>query len=857
MPFDFDDAYNLTSWMTDTTTKNIIQKYLILCPEQDMCLGSMFKRGYPIVDKSACTPCECDDSCVRRSTCCPSKFYRQTDTPDFIEYQKNTIVTEKETPMSCFEPLWNPIGIRSKRSYWMIKTCPNNINCISPPSINISSSTPVTSLATNQTYRTIQCALCNQEEMSSLVEWEKKKFCNSRSALFAEEDFNSLYQSVFALNPLCNIGFYPPTFYEDKVQPCVEYTHEDKCNESNTENNVVDAYLIKACQEFYLPYIFYNIIYKNIYCALCEHDITNLPIQYISGGFQWGEDFLPNPFSALIDFQQIPDKPIKKRLACAKNQMLDNRLNMCLDIECEVEYRYHNQSCSLVHQMVNENNYEINLIASVNDNEIHPTNISSQSILNAFQVFLRRKKLGKYLCRISILGSVESDHDVLDMAMVIELSIGNLHNTDQMLKYLLTIFSSFNLNNIPLYIPYNTLVNISFSLVGQSFHVYGSNLFNKKIENRFYVHPGSGKEMVVYNSLGTLYQGHESQNCLRGQMMSIVADWYRCPKVKIKTSDARMDISNFSVCLLDYGKCFTSIYFKQSLDKRSVSICLEQYLQSIKVIKSSFISSNDSLMSYFSLVCLSLSSLGSLATVTVFLLKGSCSRIADVNIIILATFVSFANITYILSKFFLWSRTLCIGIGMLVHFNWLSVVCWMSLCSFQVFQAFTSFHVSEVKVVPKVLSCLVMNLIICLSLVVINVVVSFVKSNRENFGYSVLTCYIADSDMVLFTFALPVGVLICINMFMFAVTVLRISKRINVQKSQEEHKMRAYFRLSTITGVTWLFGFLAQFTGHQLFDILHTVFSGGQGLFLYLAFGLSLTTKQKNSNHSKDSKTLT
>lgn len=272
---------------------------------------------------------------------------------------------------------------------------------------------------------------------------------------------------------------------------------------------------------------------------------------------------------------------------------------MCLDIECEVEYIYHNQSCSLVHQMVNENNYEINLIAFVNNNKIHPTNLSSQSILDAFQVFLRRKNLKKYLCRISILGSV----DVLYIAMVIELSISKLHNIDQMLKYLLNIFSSFNLNNIPQYIPFNTFIDISFSLVGQSFHVYGSNLFHKVIEKRCYVHPGSGKEMVLYNNLNALNQEHdERKNCLRGQMMSIVADWYRCPKVKIRTSDARMDISNFSVCLLDYGKCFASIYFKQSLDKRSVSICLEQYLQSIKVIKSSFISSNDSLMSYFSLL---------------------------------------------------------------------------------------------------------------------------------------------------------------------------------------------------------------------------------------------------------------
>uniref|UniRef100_A0A8W8KH11 SMB domain-containing protein n=1 Tax=Magallana gigas TaxID=29159 RepID=A0A8W8KH11_MAGGI len=388
---DFDETYSLTSWMTNTTAKNVIQEYLILCPGQDMCLGSMFKRNFSFWDNPACTPCECDDLCVIRSNCCPSKFYRQTDTPSFIEYHTNVSITRKQTPISCFEPLWNLKGLRSKRSYWMIETCSSNINCILPPSKNISSSTPVTSMATNQTYRNVQCALCNQEEIASLVEWEKIKFCNSRSALFAKEDINSLYQSVFSSNPVCNIGFDPPTFYEDKVQPCVAYTIEDKCNESNT-NKVVDAYLIKACQEFYLPYTFFKTIYKNIYCALCEHDFILLPIQYYSGGYGQNDDFLPNQFSALIDFQQIQDEPIKKSLECAKNQILDNRLNMCLDIECEVEYRYHNQSCSLVHQMVNKNNYEINLIASitVNDREMHPTNTSSQSILDEFVIFLEQ-----------------------------------------------------------------------------------------------------------------------------------------------------------------------------------------------------------------------------------------------------------------------------------------------------------------------------------------------------------------------------------------------------------------------------------------------------------------------------------
>lgn len=191
---------------------------------------------------------------------------------------------------------------------------------------------------------------------------------------------------------------------------------------------------------------------------------------------------------------------------------------------------------------------------------------------------------------------------------------------------------------------------------------------------------------------------------------------------------------------------------------------------------------------------------------------------------------------------------------MLVHFCWLSVICWMSLFFFQIFQTFTSFRISKVKVISKISYCLIVNLIICSSMIAINVTVSYVRSNGENLGCSLLTCYIADSDMVMYTFALPIGSFMVINIFMFLVTSIRVFKKINVQKSKYDRKFGTYFRLSTITGTTWMFAFLALFTGFQLFDIVHTVLSGGQGLFLYLAFGISLTTKHIHNNHRKDTK---
>lgn len=180
----------------------------------------------------------------------------------------------------------------------------------------------------------------------------------------------------------------------------------------------------------------------------------------------------------------------------------------------------------------------------------------------------------------------------------------------------------------------------------------------------------------------------------------------------------------------------------------------------------------------------------------------------------------------------------------------------MSLSSFQIFHSFTSFNLTKVKVIPRVLTSLMVNLFICSSLVATNVIQSYVTSNGENLGYSVLTCYIADPEMILYTFTLPVGLLVCINIFMLAVTVFRISNKVDVQKSKDKERTGAYFRLSTIAGATWIFGFLDQFTGFQFFSILHTLFNGGQGVFLYLAFGAPLPNIKSIVSRSHASKSV-
>lgn len=168
-----------------------------------------------------------------------------------------------------------------------------------------------------------------------------------------------------------------------------------------------------------------------------------------------------------------------------------------------------------------------------------------------------------------------SNSDDNFLAVVIELSIKHLHDIDQMIQYILDIFNSHRKLAV-LADPHRGENYVSLALVGQSFHGHGGTLFEKNLWDRFYVNPMSGIEMRLYQSLNVVDYANVQQrpNCFRGDMMSVVADWYRCPKVKITTADARLNVSNFSVCLVDYDVCFASTYFKESLDKRSVAICL-------------------------------------------------------------------------------------------------------------------------------------------------------------------------------------------------------------------------------------------------------------------------------------------
>jgi hypothetical protein len=109
------------------------------------------------------------------------------------------------------------------------------------------------------------------------------------------------------------------------------------------------------------------------------------------------------------------------------------------------------------------------------------------------------------------------------------------------------------------------------------------------------------------------------------------------------------------------------------------------------------------------------------------------------------------------------------------------------------------------------------------------------------------TCWISPPRALLYVFALPLAVVMFVNMLCFLVTIfifLRFRQSINQSVDQKlknnNHEMgTASVKLSLVMGFTWLSGFLANIPSLSQLWYLFIILNSTQGVFLLSAFGLN------------------
>ncbi|KAH3800157.1 hypothetical protein DPMN_153785 [Dreissena polymorpha] len=182
----------------------------------------------------------------------------------------------------------------------------------------------------------------------------------------------------------------------------------------------------------------------------------------------------------------------------------------------------------------------------------------------------------------------------------------------------------------------------------------------------------------------------------------------------------------------------------------------------------------------------------------------------------------------------------CELIGALVHFFWLLVIFWMNICCLHMFRAFTTMQASSFKqsYVWKTCVYTVYTFVGSLLFVAINITVTVVNTSNADVGYGEGKCYISMLEMVGYTFSLPVLLIILSNLAMFCIVIVKIKRNPTVQSSAKSKRnyLTIFAKLSTLTGLSWIFGFIYTYTGLPVFEYLFIILSNGQGVFIFISF---------------------
>ena len=240
-------------------------------------------------------------------------------------------------------------------------------------------------------------------------------------------------------------------------------------------------------------------------------------------------------------------------------------------------------------------------------------------------------------------------------------------------------------------------------------------------------------------------------------------------------------------------------------------------------------------------VCLSISSL--LITIFIYLVLPNLQTQPGINNIILCISLLLAQAIY---QFGAGqgstSPLVCSIIGAVCHFLWLCVMFSMSTSSIQMFTIFRTNIKPSCKFSWKDTFRSVLYVTISSLLFVgINLVVSFIRSNGQDSGYGGSICYLSSSLMHLITFIVPTATSVIVNIILFTYVVFKINqtKRHGLTLNHERNYLTIYARLSTLTGLTWLFGYIHILLKHEVIEYLFIVFNASQGVFIMIAFVLN------------------
>jgi len=311
-----------------------------------------------------------------------------------------------------------------------------------------------------------------------------------------------------------------------------------------------------------------------------------------------------------------------------------------------------------------------------------------------------------------------------------------------------------------------------------------------------------------------------------------------CSLRNISKSDLKWKLLNNGSLSLLNGFIFSTDTFYYT-SHNSIAVCnksVQEYMLSMS--RTIAVSNRWTPEGVLSVVCLACSIVCLLLSLLVYIMLPELRQsLPGLNTVVLMCFLLVSHTVFVMKSTFKPEKLSCKILGFATHFSLLCLLFWMNICTFHMFRVLTRVRLIRNETsMKRFMFYMTYTVVMALLFVAVNIIVSLER--HGTFGYGQNNCYLETQEMINFTVVLPAGVIVVLNCVFYFCVILSLSKSKMIQKNvnTERNELTILLKLSTITGVTWIFGFVYSLTGEVAFSYLFIIFNASQGVFLFLAF---------------------
>ncbi|XP_063440737.1 uncharacterized protein LOC134721567 [Mytilus trossulus] len=660
--------------------------------------------------------------------------------------------------------------------------------------------------------KNMYCAICNHEKESNVESWEAYVFCNFGTPFMkTPSNYRELLKEVQS-SQMCNIRFSHRSRHFEKCN-WGEYT---RCNQTGYWTNY-NKTIDHACSNYTSLYMGQ---YRNVFCFMCNTNkqpkmgCTYQDFWKSTGGYRFGS------FTGLISLRtHVVVAPVDQ---CGDKEIYDSLKGVCREVICPSYYQYdkNNNSCEAIFSDMSNQMYEIYYKAVISDNTCTTQSCYIQyaaAVEFAIKVRMMSDLQGLAECGRSHTewysdGLTQGNSS--NFIVIIKITFAKLssHDHDRYIK----TFASLNEVTI---IYKETFVTVNLNITSS-------------MELEF--------DRTIDKLPRTLPDKDDVECNLSFETISLVSDLF-CPRIKVSVDEVVLTGSYLEMPNYNATFVFESVI---KIDNDYL-FCLYPFLALIRnntVTRD--ILTEDTVEEILSLVC-SLASIVSLViTLVIYLVLKKLRTIPGINNMMLSLHLLIAHSLYLFGFNATRNDKLCSALGLLTHYFWLASVFWMHICTVHMFRVFFSMKMKPtVKQSKRVVIVYSLYAAIIPVLLVASNITYYLTSDENKkttgyLGYGGEKCYITLRDMILFTFAIPIGILLVTNIVLFCLVVYKLENlpEVNSNNWKDRNMFVIYTKLTCLTGITWIFGFIYEWIPVSGLSYTFILLNASQGLFIFLSF---------------------